>query len=114
MDLDTLARYMGTEEPFHPMDHMDWMTFSGANPGTYISYDERGNRVLFVEPSGDVGILAPPDGDDEMFFNIDDCVLVNGDEHIELTGFSEEAVASNKAYHAEMEALETKQEADGL
>lgn len=91
MTLDTLSKILGVPA-FKPMNRMDWMTFSGANPGTYIAYDEAGYRVAFAEPTGDVNVnYAGPDyaGDDEINVNVGP-----------LTGFSAEAVAANAAYHA--------------
>jgi hypothetical protein len=101
-DLAQLSRCLGCEE-FKSMRDVPgaWDTYSGANPGTYIAYDHENQRVLFAEPSGDVGIMVynkDDDDVDEINFNVG-----------ELTGFSDDAVNANKKYHDEVKQLRSVQ-----
>lgn len=91
MELSTLQAVLGLRKPFKPMDERDWMTFGGANPGTYVSYDEVSFRVAFAEPNGDVCVIysGPSyEGDDEINFNVGP-----------LSGFSDNEVKANAEYH---------------
>jgi len=101
MTLTELKKYLGLKEDFHPMEKMDWETFGGANPGTYIAYDE--GRIVFAEPNGTVAIMIITDDDDEP-----EEINFELGPYIGLTGFSEEAVAKNVEYHAMVTVLEKK------
>lgn len=91
MDLEKLLTMFRGENPFRPMNHSDWETFAGANPGTYISEDPDGSRLIFAEPNGAVGVYIYDEEGVEVAtldFNVGP-----------LTGFSPEAVMSNASYH---------------